>query len=258
MKPTAFVFFDLDGTLLDDDSMVSSEVKEALAQMKEKGAVPFIATGRSPVEIQHVLDETVIDSFICLNGQYIQYEGKEVYRNPIPKEMLKKLKEMADEKEIGVSFYSDSKIRMTRWSDTAIDAYGYIHEDPPEVDADFYQKEDIMMALVITEDETQDDDFIQAFPEFEFYRNTPYSIDTILEGHSKATGITELVKILNAEEVPLYAFGDGANDIEMMEKADTAIAMENGLDEVKEAAEYVTASNTNGGIVEGLEKYNLI
>lgn len=66
MKPTALVFFDLDGTLLNEESLVDEDVKEALVQLKDNGAVPFIATGRSPIEIQHVLKETVIDSFITL------------------------------------------------------------------------------------------------------------------------------------------------------------------------------------------------
>lgn len=258
MKPTAFVFFDLDGTLLNDQSAVDPEVAEALVQMKEKGAVPFIATGRSPVEVDHVLESTVIDSFISLNGQYIQYEGKEVYRNVIPKDYLERLKKMTDERELAVSFYSDSKIRTTKHTETAKKAYGFIHEEPPVLDPDFYEKEDIMMALVINEDKSQDADFIEAFPEFSFYRNTPFSMDTILKGNSKATGIEKLVNELRVGDVPLYAFGDGPNDIEMLKKVDYAIAMENGIDEIKEAADYVTSSNLEGGIIEGLKKYNLI
>ncbi|WP_277630867.1 Cof-type HAD-IIB family hydrolase [Atopococcus tabaci] len=258
MKPKAFVFFDLDGTLLNADSKVDPEVADALVRMKENGAVPFIATGRSPVEIKHILDSTAIDSFISLNGQYVQYEGQEVYRNPIPKEYLERLKQMTDEKELALSFYSSDKIRTTRHTKTIKNAYGFIHEDPPAIDPDFYKKEDIMMCLVVTEDKSLDEEFIEAFPEFSFYRNTPYSIDTILEGHSKATGIDKLVENLRAGDVPLYAFGDGPNDLEMLQKVDVAVAMDNGIDEIKEAADYITSSHTNGGIIEGLKKYDLI
>ncbi|WP_423188634.1 Cof-type HAD-IIB family hydrolase [Alkalibacterium sp. f15] len=258
MKPTALVFFDLDGTLLNKKSKVDEEVKEALVQLKEKGAVPFIATGRSPLEIQHVLDDTVIDSFICLNGQYIQYEGEEVYRNVIPKSLVNRLKQMTTEKKLPLSLYSTDKIRATRYSETLKYAYNYIHEDPPEIDSAFGEKEEILMMLVLNKDSSLDHELIDALPELSFYRNTPYSMDTITKGHSKATGIDALLKSIEMENVPLYAFGDGPNDIEMLERADYSVVMDNGTDDVKEAADYITASNTDGGIVEGLKYYKLI
>ncbi|OJF92214.1 haloacid dehalogenase [Alkalibacterium sp. 20] len=258
MKPTALVFFDLDGTLLNDESLVDEEVKEALVQLKAKGAVPFIATGRSPLEIQHVLEETVIDSFITLNGQYIQYEGKEVYRNVIPKSLVDLLKQMMNEKKLPLSLYSTDKIRTTRYSETLKKAYNFIHENPPEIDSTLGEKEEILMMLVVNEDPFLDHEFIDTFPELSFYRNAPYSMDTITKGHSKATGIDALLKAIEMENVPLYAFGDGPNDKEMLERADYSVVMDNGIDDVKEAADYITSSNTDGGIVEGLKRYKLI
>ena len=57
---------------------------------------------------------------------------------------------------------------------------------------------------------------------------------------------------------PVYAFGDGTNDLPMIEFADYSVAMGNGIDAVKEAATYVTTENVNGGIVNGLKHFNLI
>lgn len=258
MKPTALVFFDLDGTLLNNDSLVDEEVKEALIELKEKGAVPFIATGRSPLEIQHVLDDTVIDSFITLNGQYIQYEGKEVYRNVIPKSLVTRLKQLTTEKGMALSLYSSDKIRATRHNETIKKAYNFIHEAPPEIDASLDEKEEILMMLVINEDPSRDKEITDVLPELSFYRNTPYSIDTITKGNSKATGIDALINAIEAEDIPLYAFGDGANDKEMLERSDYSVAMANGRDDVKEIADYITSSNMEGGIIEGLKHYNLI
>lgn len=258
MKPNALVFFDLDGTLLNEDSLVDEEVKEALIQLKDKGAVPFIATGRSPLEIQHVLNDTVIDSYITLNGQYIQYEGKEVYRNVIPHSLVDRLKQMTSEKNMPLSLYSPDKIRATRSNETLTDAYNFIHENPPKIDGSLAEKEDILMMLVLNADPSLDQAYIDAFPELSFYRNTPYSMDTIIKGHSKATGIDALLRSIKMEDVPLYAFGDGTNDKEMLERSDFSVAMANGIDEVKAIADYVTASNTEGGVIEGLKHYKLI
>lgn len=258
MKPTALVFFDLDGTLLNEDSLVDDEVKEALVALKEKGAVPFIATGRSPLEIQHVLDDTVIDSFITLNGQYIQFEGEEVYRNVIPKQLVDRLKQMTSERGMPLSLYSSDKIRATAYNETLKKAYNYIHENPPKIDGSLDEREDILMMLVINDDPALDQPYFDALPELSFYRNTPYSIDTITKGHSKATGIDALLKAIGMEDIPLYAFGDGANDKEMLERADHSVAMANGIDEVKEVADYITSSNTDGGLIEGMKHFKLI
>lgn len=258
MKPNALVFFDLDGTLLNKESRVETEVVEALEQMKQKGNIPFIATGRSPIEIQHVLKETPIDSFITLNGQYIVYEGQEVYRNRIPVETLVNLKQATEERKFALSFYTNNKIRATRETEILKEAYQFIHAEVPSVHSTLHLEEEVLMALILNTDKEQDAYFKMNFPELSFYRNTPYSMDIIPKGNSKATGITELVKTLNFETIPTFAFGDGSNDIEMVEHVDYGVAMGNGLASLKEKAAYITASHVDGGIIEGLKYYDLI
>lgn len=257
--PKGLVFFDLDGTLLNAKSELDQEISEALESMKRRNIIPFVATGRSPIEIEHVLENSPIDSFITLNGQYIVYEGKEIYRSALPKNLISKLKATTDEYDFPLSMYTHDKIRTTKNTQTMITAYKNIHTDAPEVDETFHLNEEILMALIINDDSRYDDDFRSKFPELSFYRNTPYSVDTIIKNNSKATGIKELEKLLGFENVPTYAFGDGPNDREMIAYADYGIAMQNGVAEVKEVANYVTtASNLEGGIIEGLMKYNLI
>lgn len=258
MKPKSFVFFDLDGTLLNDQSKVEPEVIKALEKMQANGHIPFIATGRSPLEIQFILDTTTINSFIALNGQYIVYQGKEVYRSSIPKETLVRLKQATKERDFALSFYTANKIRTTKQTTALNEAYAFIHAPVPLIDSSLHLREEILMALILSTNKAEDDYFKEQFPELSFYRNTPYSIDTIPKGNSKATGITELMKKMTSEGLLTYAFGDGSNDIEMLEHVDYSIAMGNGLPILKEQASYVTSDNTKGGIIEGLSYFNLI
>ncbi len=53
-------------------------------------------------------------------------------------------------------------------------------------------------------------------------------------------------------------FGDHYNDIEMIKKVGIGVAMGNGLDEVKEQADYVTATNENDGIYQAMKYFNII
>jgi HAD-superfamily hydrolase, subfamily IIB len=60
----AVVFFDLDGTLLQDDKTLSSTVIQAITQLRQNHVLPVIATGRNLFEIQYVLQQTGIDSAV--------------------------------------------------------------------------------------------------------------------------------------------------------------------------------------------------
>lgn len=72
----AVAFFDLDGTLLNDKSQITPEITQAISALKTNNVLPLIATGRTVVEIEHIMKDSAIDSAIVMNGQFIQVEGK--------------------------------------------------------------------------------------------------------------------------------------------------------------------------------------
>lgn len=84
------------------------------------------------------------------------------------------------------------------------------------------------------------------------------SFDLTLRGVSKAVGISELVKKLNNDIKDTIAFGDGRNDIEMLESVGLGIAMGNAVIEAKASADFVTDRIENDGIVKALKKFELL
>ena len=54
------------------------------------------------------------------------------------------------------------------------------------------------------------------------------------------------------------AFGDGGNDIEMLQHVALSVAMENGNDKVKEIADYVTADVDEDGILKALQYFSIL
>ncbi|ORU21675.1 haloacid dehalogenase, partial [Francisella tularensis subsp. holarctica] len=83
-------------------------------------------------------------------------------------------------------------------------------------------------------------------------------VDCYLAGHTKADGIDKVVEYLGLEEYETYAFGDGNNDLEMFDRVDVAIAMENASSQLKEKADLITKTNYNDGIYYALVKLGLI
>jgi len=89
------VFFDLDGTLLNNHSQVDDSVAAAIHELKENNYLPVISTGRSPIEIDAATSTTGIDTYITLNGAFVQSQDKIIYQNDIEPELLGKVIEQA-------------------------------------------------------------------------------------------------------------------------------------------------------------------
>ena len=86
--------------------------------------------------------------------------------------------------------------------------------------------------------------------------------DVVLEctpkGTSKATGIDWLCKYLGIAKEDTYGIGDSINDLDMLQYVGHGIAMGNGTQVAKEAAEYVTTDIHEDGIYNALKHYRLI
>ena len=83
------------------------------------------------------------------------------------------------------------------------------------------------------------------------------NIEVNAQGVNKGDALIDLGKRLGIRREDILAFGDGSNDYYMMQKAGTGVAMENGTEEVKEAADYVARSNDEEGVARFIEEYVL-
>lgn len=250
------VFFDLDGTLLNENSVVSPAVGQAIKALRKNGYLPVINTRRSPLEIVAAREATGIDTFVSLNGCYIEHRLQSVYQGKIETEIIQRVVALATKLGDQVAFYTTDQIKATAHSERLASAYNLIHTPIPAVVPDFYLHHDILMLLLLTAD--HDQDYHQQLPELTYYRNSPFSIDTVRRGNSKMHGIKTLMNNLNLNGLPTYAFGDGPNDIPMLSYVDHAVVMANGIPEAKAQAEFITQSNREDGIVAGLRHYELI
>lgn len=252
----ALAFFDLDGTLLDADSKITTEVAQAMEDLRNNGVMPVIATGRTNIEIVEIMAASGINSAITMNGQYVQFDGKEIYSSLIPTDVCERMAEKTESLNHGLGFYNHEQITITKHNENAKAAYDFIHSPLPQIQEDFYKKANVNMLLALCKD--GDEHYHEAFPELTFYRNGPFSIDIVAKGGSKGRGVQELVAALNYQNLPTYAFGDGLNDLDLFKACEYRIAMGNARPALKELATFITKDNTDGGIVHGLRHYNLI
>ena len=250
------VFFDLDGTLLNNHSQVDDSVAAAIHELKENNYLPVISTGRSPIEIDAATSTTGIDTYITLNGAFVQSQDKIIYQNNIKTELLEQIITQANKFGDAVNMLAPFESYLTEMNPSVEYFFKNVSLSLPKVDPNFYKKSDIPMIFIISDGSSER--YQKLFPELKFYKTGQHSIDTVEKNISKMSGIKHLLTSLNLSDKPTYAFGDGTNDLAMIEFADYGIAMGNGIDSVKEAATYVTTENVDNGIVNGLKHYNLI
>lgn len=80
-------------------------------------------------------------------------------------------------------------------------------------------------------------------------------IDILQAGVHKAWGLEELLKRWNLKSEQIMAFGDSENDVEMLELAGIAYAMENADDNVKAVATALAPANSKAGVYQVLENW---
>ena len=84
------VILDIDGTILPHGKTVSPATKDAIQRLRDKNMNVVIATGRAPYFSESILQETGVNSMVFFNGAYVYFEGKEIYKNAIDINILKK------------------------------------------------------------------------------------------------------------------------------------------------------------------------
>lgn len=254
----AIVFFDLDGTLLNDRTQLDPEVIDAVQQLKANDVLPVIATGRNIFEIKTVLQQTQINTLVSANGAFIALNGKPVDVTVIPKDVIKRLTSLVKSHDDAFATLNNQTDRINRMNANVKKVYHYINSPIPIIDPTFWQLYPVHMMLIIATNENDKDYTDQFKDELTFFRQTPYSIDVVGPGVSKKAGIKTLLSRPEFNGIPTYTFGDGNNDLPMFDVVDHSIAMANGLSPVKQAAEFVTTANVDHGIVNGLKHFELL
>ena len=252
----AVVFFDLDGTLFDNEKNVSDENVAAINELRANNILPVIATGRNIFEIQDVLDATGIDTVVSANGSYVQYKGKELFREAIDQSLIESFTAFAKAQGDAVAYYNNEGFALTKTTPDIISNYKALRLDI-NVDAEYYLKHPINFLNVFNRD--KEDLYNAHFAgQLTLVRNNPVCLDTMKSGITKRSGLEKLIQQAHLEGIHTYAFGDELNDLEMFASVDTAIVMGNGNPRDKKVADYVTTTNTTDGIVNGLRHYQLI
>lgn len=268
MKRKALVL-DIDGTLTNSRKEIAPATKDRIQTALEKGHICVLASGRPVYGMQRYARELDLGRFggflLSHNGARVAAcdTGEVIYQKPMPLAILPCLYEFAARNGAGLATHLD---------DTAISAFepdGYVSWEAHingmavrhvEDFVDFVDF-DIYMCFMTAEEEKAAvlEKKLQAVcgDAVSVYRSEPYFIEIVPRGVDKGNSLARLMAHLGIAREDVICCGDGFNDISMMRYAGVGVAMGNARQEVKEAADYVTASNDEDGLVQVIDRFLL-
>ena len=258
---------DIDGTLIKGDQTISPRTREALIHAQERGVRVVITTGRPTFGAAPFADELRLADF----GSYvISFNGSEIY-NWATKE---RIYSVLLDKDIKPYVYDCTK--RCGFQIIAYIGQNVVAEDPDNEYVKFSSKRNKMPIRTVQNfladtDGAQPKFLIVGDPEplhtlelemaahlkgkAEVYRSEPFFLEIVPHGIDKSTGLSVLCAELGISRENIIAFGDGFNDVSMIEYAGMGVAMGNAQQVVKERADYITLSNEEDGIAEVVERF---
>lgn len=257
-------FFDVDGTLLSFQThLMPASTKAALIELRRRGVKCFVATGRMKKQLPACVRDGFegfagFDAYVTLSGSYCYADDGEPYLEvPIPAEDAAHVVE---------------QVRQGLYEVIVMDAeHDFVSGKSPEIReverlADLsYEVGDVEYAL--THKVFQFCGFVpperehiitDGHPGIMTTRWTDLFCDVVPARSGKPEGVRATLERFGIDVDEAIAFGDGGNDVTMLQACGIGVAMGNGTDACRAAADYVTDDVDHDGIANALRHFGAI
>lgn len=276
------IFLDVDGTLVDDDGNVPASARTACIEARKNGHQIFLCTGRSKAELYDSIMEIGFDGIIGAGGGFAEIGDEMLYHHKVADDDVRHMVDFFNEH--GIDFYLESNggLFASRNLISHLDAliYGDVENDPIARAKKEQQPHPFIEGLIAGETnlyrgdvnkvcflESKTVPFEQIKREFEgkfevIQCTVPAfgkdSGELMVPDIHKAIAIEKVLTHLNIPRENTFGFGDGINDIEMLEYCNTGIAMGNAREQLKAVADDITDDVDHDGLYNSFKKYKLI
>lgn len=263
--PFKAVAVDMDGTFLDDRKQFDHEQFDQLLTEFEKRGVHFIvASGRPYVRLKQDFKGFADRmDFVTLNGSRLIIKGKDAASYPMDRQdVLELIDDVQAEygKMATMVFEKNIAYLHSEVDKDERDFLAYFAGNSDVIDDWNDLPEDDIYQITFGMDSKHAADVEEAFNKdhenkISAFASATFAIDVNVKGVSKGSGLERLLARMDMTGDDLIAFGDGGNDIPMLDFAKYSYAMANGMDKVKKHAKFIAPANTENGVFRVLQKY---
>jgi Cof subfamily protein (haloacid dehalogenase superfamily) len=259
----ALVISDIDGTLITSNHELTDATRAEAQRLYDKGIHLSLASSRPPRSILPFAESLQLRSpFAAFNGALVTtIQGDVVARSIITSSVIARVKAIADGFGLGVWLYDERDWWVGR-RDAFVDREEHTSGFSPEIDGyDERLTGEANKLTVVGKPElvAQAEQVVlsELATEVSASRSKPRFLDVTAFGIHKGAAVIRLAKILNVSTEQVAVIGDGPNDVDMFKQAGVSIAMGQAVDDVRDAARYVTTSNDDEGWARGIDRYVL-
>lgn len=259
------VFFDIDGTLVDDASQVIPQsTLRAVERLAENGHIPVVNTGRPFSHIDPRVRAMAFRGWVCGCGMEIRLESSWLVRRRPSAEICQKTVEAARRTGMAALYEADGGAILLekggpRHPSGEIETARMIQKGFPVREFDPGEAPEFIKLVTYDAPGCRREEFLSEMGQFYTCIDRGGTmLELVLAGCSKGAGMTYLLDRLGVTRDQVYAIGDSTNDLPMFALAGHTACMGGGMDALKEKAEFVTAPVLEDGIEKALTYFGLI
>ena len=261
------IVLDLDGTLTNSKKEISKETKKALLEIQENGFKVALASGRPTPGVLPLAKELELEKY---GGYVLSYNGariidcrnhRTIFQKTLPVEVIPYLFETAIQAGAGIISYDEGVVIAGNGIDEYIELEARINALPIKEVEDFagYLNYPVNKCLMTGEHNLLENIRKKLLSRYNallsIYFSEPFFLEIMPQNVDKAQSLLKLLSMLGIDSEEMICCGDGFNDISMIQIAGLGVAMENAQETVKQAADYVTLSNDDDGILHVIKKF---
>ncbi len=267
--PYSIIALDLDGTLTNSEKIITPRTFDALMKAQREGVRLVLASGRPTFGIAALANQLQLADY---GGYVLSYNGGRIidwcektviFSQVVDQKLVPILYDFAEKAQLPIVTYLPEAILASKNEGEYLAEEARINGMPIVVAQNFVE-EAMQIAggstkfLIPGEPELLiqlESEMKAALSEqMEVFRSAPFFLELPPKGIDKAQSLQRLLTHLGLERESLMAFGDGFNDLSMIQFAGQGVAMANAVEEVKSIADFVTTSNEEDGIAHALEQ----
>ncbi len=275
MKNIKLISLDLDGTLLDSRKHLSPKNEKALKDCIAKGINIVPTTGRTVDGVPPVIKEIPgVRYIIATNGAiiYDMREQKVIDSRMLDHDRALAILRMLEQYPVMYDPYINGRGISEERFFNHMDEFGLTKElqDMVRITRDVVPNiirhvedancpiEKINIFFKDSSLKEQIRERLKKIPGNIITSSLPLNLEINNPEATKGKGILRLASYLEISQSQTMAFGDGENDISMIEEAGIGIAMANSIESLKKKADYITKSNDEDGVAAAIEKFVLV
>ena len=265
---TKVLVLDIDGTLTNSEKQITPKTKEGILRIEERGHKVILASGRPTHGMEEFAKELELEKYggylLSFNGGKIINckTGEVVYQRVLPKNVIPGIYQYAISHGCGLVTYLGEEIIAGTGIDKYMETESRInHMQMRQVNGfvklvSDYELNKCLMTAEPEKAAVYEKELNEKFGDIlSIYRSAEFFIEIMPKNVDKATSLDKMLSTVGLTREDAICCGDGFNDISMIEFAGVGVAMANAQPVVKEAADFITYSNDEDGIVKVIDTF---